>query len=98
LLTALIVTVCVAAALVLALVGAVAWLANGSSLRGALKERVLVTLKSGEGFDGVLLRVDRRSWELVNATAIGAGERGADVPVNGSLIVPAENVAYAQKP
>lgn len=73
-------------------------LTTRSVLAGAVRERVLVTLKSGEGFDGVLLRADRRSWELVQAKALGAGERGVDVPVNGSLILPAENVAFAQRP
>jgi hypothetical protein len=84
--------------LVVAFIAAVCWLAQGTAVRRALKERVLVTLKSGEGFDGVLLRLDRKSWELVQAKALGVGERGADVPVNGALIIPAENVAYVQRP
>lgn len=73
-------------------------LTTRSVLAGAVRERVLVTLKSGEGFDGVLLRADRRTWELVQAKALGVGDRGADVPVNGALLIPAENVAYCQKP
>ena len=73
------------------------WFVSGSVLRRCLRERVLVTLKSGEGFEGVLYRADRRSWELVQAKAVAAGQNGADVPVDGALIIPASNVAYAQR-
>lgn len=90
--------VVVALVLLLLLLAYVAHLLTTRSvLAGALRERVIVTLKSGEGFDGVLFRADRRSWELVQAKALGAGERGVDVPVNGALILPADNVAYCQK-
>ena len=75
-----------------------AWFTSGSVLRRSLRERVLVTLKSGEGFEGVLFRADRRSWELVQAKAVGAGQNGADVPVDGALVIPADNVAYCQRP
>lgn len=75
-----------------------AWFVSGSVLRRSLRERVLVTLKSGEGFEGVLLRADRRTWELVQAKAVGAGERGADVPVDGALVILAANVAFCQRP
>lgn len=85
--------------LLLALLAYVAHLLTTRSvLAGAMRERVLVTLKSGEGFDGVLLRADRRSWELVQVKALGVGERGDTVPVNGALLIPAENVAFAQRP
>ena len=90
------------AVVVVAVIAAVAvvfvWWASGSSVRRLLKERVVVTLKSGEGFDGVLYRADRRSWELVQATALGVGERGGNAPVNGLLVLPTENVAYCQRP
>lgn len=74
------------------------WFTSGSVLRRSLRDRVLVTLKSGEGFEGVLFRADRRSWELVQAKAVGAGDRGADVPVDGALVIPADNVAFCQRP
>ena len=70
----------------------------GSVLRDTLRERVIVTMKSGEAFDGVLIAADHRAWELVNAKAIGVGERGVDVPVDGSVILPSDNVAYCQRP
>lgn len=71
---------------------------TGYVLRKTVKERVIVTLKTGEGFEGLLFWVDGKTWELVEARALGVGERGADVPVNGTLLIPAENVAYCQKP
>ena len=71
---------------------------TGHILRQTLKERVVVTLKTGEAFVGVLLCADLHTWELVQAEAVGAGERGANVPVDGHLLIPAANVAYCQKP
>ena len=71
---------------------------TGYVLRKTVKERVIVTLKTGEGFEGLLFWVDGKTWEMVEAKALGAGERGADVPVNGTLLIPADNVAYCQKP
>lgn len=71
---------------------------TGQVLRQHLRERVIVTLASGEAFDGVLYRADDRTWELVNAKALGVGDRGADVPVDGSVLIPALNVAYCQRP
>lgn len=71
---------------------------TGYVLRQTVKQRVIVTLKTGEGFDGLLFWADGKTWELVQAKALGAGDRGADVPVNGTLLIPAENVAYCQRP
>ena len=71
---------------------------TGHILRQTLRERVVVTLNSGEAFDGVLLCADGKTYELVNAKALGAGERGADVPVDGSLLLPATSVLYLQRP
>jgi hypothetical protein len=70
---------------------------TGYILKQSVKQRVLVTLKTGEGFDGLLFWADGKTWELVQARAVGAGERGADVPVDGTLLIPADNVAYAQR-
>jgi hypothetical protein len=71
---------------------------TGYILRQAIKERVIVTLKTGEGFEGLLFWADGKTWELVQAKAIGAGRGGADAPVDGRLLIPADNVAYCQKP
>lgn len=71
---------------------------TGYVLRQSIKERVIVTLKTGEGFDGILFWADGKTWELVQAKALGVGHQGADVPVNGTLLIPAANVAYCQRP
>jgi hypothetical protein len=71
---------------------------TGYVMRRTVKERVIVTLKTGEGFDGILFWADGKTWELVQAKALGVGDRGADVPVNGTLLIPAANVAYCQRP
>ncbi len=71
---------------------------TGYVLKQTVKERVIVTLKTGEGFDGILYWADGKTWEMVQAKALGVGERGADVPVNGTLLIPADNVAYCQRP
>jgi hypothetical protein len=70
---------------------------TGYVLKQTVKQRVVVTLKTGEGFDGLLFWADGKTWELVQAKALGVGDRGADVPVDGTLLIPAENVAYAQR-
>lgn len=71
---------------------------TGYILKQTVKQRVIVTLKTGEGFDGLLFWADGKTWELVQAKALGVGDRGADVPVDGTLLIPAENVAYCQRP
>ncbi len=58
---------------------------------------MIVTLHSGEAFSGVLWQADARAWVLKDAVALGAGERNTDVVVDGEVIVPADNVAFAQR-
>lgn len=69
-----------------------------SLLRKRLKTRLLVTLKSGDVFDGVLFAVDRSCWVLRNATAVGAGRDGAPVPLDGEVVLLTADVAFAQRP
>jgi small nuclear ribonucleoprotein (snRNP)-like protein len=63
-------------------------------IRKALRERFVVTLTSGETFDGLLIDVDDRTLTLANAHAISGAER---VKVDGLLYLP-RPVAYMQKP
>ena len=63
-------------------------------LRKALRERFVVTLVSGETFDGLLIDVDDRTLTLANASAISGTER---VKVDGLLYLP-RPIAYMQKP
>lgn len=73
-------------------------LSRRSVLGSRLRMKVIVTLHSGEAFSGVLWEADERVWVLRNAEAVGIGERGSNVAVDGELVVLAENVAYAQRP
>ncbi len=67
-------------------------------LRSRLRSRVVVTLKSGASFDGVLFDADTRAWVLRNATALGAGAAGAPLSLDGELLLLAADIAYAQRP
>lgn len=67
-------------------------------LRQRLRRRVIVTLKSGEAFSGVLFEVDSESIVLRDVQAPGAGERGATVPVDGELLILRSDVAFMQLP
>lgn len=69
-----------------------------SALDRLTRERVLVTLKSGVGFDGVLFSQDDRTWILRQVEAVGAGENGVNLPVDGELLVFVADIAYVQRP
>lgn len=61
-----------------------------------MRNRVVLTLTTGEVFAGVLWEVDDKVWVLRSAQVL-APERGP-VPVDGELVILATNVAYANKP
>lgn len=63
-----------------------------------LRERVILTLKTGETFSGILFSHDSKALVLRQAEALGAGERGTNLPLDGELIVLLPDVAYIQKP
>lgn len=63
-----------------------------------LRERVIVTTKTGESFAGVLYSHDDKALVLREAQALGAGERATDLPLDGELIVLLPDVAYIQRP
>lgn len=69
-----------------------------SVLRQRLRERLLVTMKSGETFDGVLWQEDRRAWVLRNAQALNTGRGGTTVPLDGEVILLVADIAFAQRP
>ena len=69
-----------------------------SLVRARTRSRVVVTLKSGASFEGVLFAADRGAWVLRDAHALGAGDHGANVPVDGELLVLVADIEYAQKP
>ena len=65
-------------------------------LRDRVRQRVLVTLKSGETFAGVLWEYDREAFVLKDATQLNPGE--APIPVDGEWIALAAEVLYLQVP
>jgi hypothetical protein len=89
---------CAVLALLVVAVAALALIAHPSQLRRRLRSRLLVTLKSGTTFDGVLFAADRRVWVLRNAQALGAGDNGSTVPVDGEVLIFTADVEYVQKP
>lgn len=69
-----------------------------SLLDGLSREKVVVTLKSGATFSGVLYQFDQRALILHNTQALGAGARGDHLPVDGELFVFLSDVDYLQRP
>jgi small nuclear ribonucleoprotein (snRNP)-like protein len=67
-------------------------------LSGRLRERVIVTCKTGDSFGGVLYSHDDKALVLRDTQALGAGERSTDLPLDGELIVLLPDVAYIQRP
>lgn len=63
-----------------------------------VRRRVLVTLKSGTDFVGILAAADDQAWVLVDASAVRMGDNGADLPVDGEIILMTAEIAYVQKP
>lgn len=86
------------AGVLVGLFGVFVWSQRLRLVRSRLRSRVIVTLKSGASFDGVLYAADREAWVLRDATALAAGERGASVPVDGEVLVLAGEIDYAQRP
>jgi hypothetical protein len=69
-----------------------------SSVNRLTREKLVVTLKSGAAFEGVLYEADERTWILRGVFALGAGDNGENVPVDGELLLFVVDIAYAQKP
>jgi small nuclear ribonucleoprotein (snRNP)-like protein len=67
-------------------------------LSGRLRERVIVTTKTGDSFAGLLYSHDDKALVLRQTEALGAGERRTDLPLDGELIVLLPDVAYIQRP
>jgi hypothetical protein len=67
-------------------------------VRDRLCSRVVVTLKTGEAFAGVLFEADGGALVLRDTSVIGAGENQADLPLDGELLVLLADVAFIQKP
>jgi small nuclear ribonucleoprotein (snRNP)-like protein len=68
---------------------------RSDSLRGRVRADVIVTLKTGDEFQGVLFEQDRRILILRGATQ---HLPQAVIPVDGELLIRWDDVAYIQKP
>lgn len=66
-------------------------------LKTRLHYRLIVTLKSGAAFQGVLWEQDRQALVLRDCEAI-PGTNQQPVPVDGELVVLLTDVDYIQKP
>lgn len=71
---------------------------GGHILRQKTHQAVIVTLKSGETFRGVLFDKDRHGLELRTAGLVEARSDAQFVAADGSLFLRWENVAYCQFP
>lgn len=67
-----------------------------SILRSRIRRRAIVSLKGGEAFAGVLWQWDRQALVLRNAAHVADPQR--PVPVDGEVVVLAQDVAYVQFP
>ena len=67
-------------------------------LSSRLRERVIVTTKTGQTFAGVLFSHDAKALVLRETQAVGAGENRTDLPLDGELIVLLADVDFIQRP
>lgn len=93
------VIVALVGAFTLAAVALVLWWTGRSSadrvVTGHLRQRYLVTLDSGQTFDGLLDDADERSVSLVAASSVSPD---GTVKVDGVLILPRSDISYMQRP
>lgn len=76
---------------------AVVWPSRDRLIRRRLRDQVVVTLKSGSAFRGVLFEADARSFVLRNVEMLGQGD-GVHIPVDGELMVARTDVEFVQRP
>jgi len=63
-----------------------------------MRRQVIVTLKTGEAFAGILYDVDKELLVLRKATMLDAPNPGDIAQVDGEVLVLREEVAYLQLP
>jgi small nuclear ribonucleoprotein (snRNP)-like protein len=66
-------------------------------VRHRMREKVIVTMKSGEAFMGVLTDADGRSFVLRDAKAL-TDSSARPVPVDGELVLDRAQIDYMQRP
>lgn len=67
-------------------------------LTSRFRDHVIVTVKSGESFGGILYSADNKALVLRQASAMGAADDKSDLPLDGELIVLLPDVAWIQRP
>lgn len=67
-------------------------------LTSRFRDRVVVTTKTGDSFDGILYSADDKALVLRQASVIGAADDKSDLPLDGELIVLMPDVAWIQRP
>jgi small nuclear ribonucleoprotein (snRNP)-like protein len=67
-------------------------------IRNIERSRVLVTLKTGDAFLGVLYDHDSKALTLRNCEAVGANSDKTNAPVDGELLLLLADVAFLQRP
>ena len=63
-------------------------------IRQVLREKFILTMKSGEAFEGLLVEADEKSFRLANAAGVDGTKR---LTVDGELFVPRAEVLYMQR-
>lgn len=91
---------CAASLFVLIVVVLIAWYSQHTAkdriVASHTLQRTVVTLKTGETFDGLVRDADSRTLVLVKASSVATGRD--PVSVDGSLYVDRADVAYLQRP
>lgn len=72
------------------------WHSTHGALHARAKRTVIVTLKTGEAFRGVLYSSDRDCLVLRDAVAVAYGPNAENVVVEGEAVLLRSNVAYLQ--
>ena len=89
----------VLAAAVIAALGTAGWFVLENTgdrlLRSRRTRKVIVTLVSGETFEGVIAGCDRHSVVLSRASLLGDEK---PKPVDGELLFPRSDVKFVQRP
>lgn len=68
-------------------------------IRNHLRHRVIVTLRTGAAFGGVLYEADSEAVVLKDATALESnGTDRVAVPADGSMVFLRDNIDYLQFP
>ena len=79
-----------------ALIGALSWFRSQRCLRGRYRSSVIVTLKSGLAFRGVLFDADAGTVVLRKAEAMDG--QNAPLPVDGEVLLLRSEIEFVQRP